>query len=119
MAVASTRVITITYAGDLVASLAFNAAGNAVCPGDIDIFTLSAGNNSIPLPTGGSTPAGATIIPPNGNTQALILKGVNADTGIQLHKTDPTSITFDPAALPANFVINAAGTVTGLRVVWT
>jgi hypothetical protein len=119
MAVASTRVITITYAGELVGSFTFSAAQNSVAPGDIDIFSLALGDNTIPLPTGGSTPSGATIIPPTGNTQTLTLKGVGGDTGIRLNKVDPTSISFDAAALPANFILNAGGVVTGLRVVWT
>ncbi len=118
MAVGSTRVITIGMSGDIVATLVFSAAANAAAPGDMDVLTLSAGNNTIILPTGGSTPKGATIIPPSGNVQTLTLKGIVGDTGILLHKTDPTSISFDTPP-PTDFVLSAGGTITGLRVIWT
>ncbi len=119
MAVQSTRIITITQVGDgMNNSSVHPAAPNGASPGDIDIFSLALGANTITLPTGGSTPTGATIIPPTGNTQALILKGVAGDTGITIGKTDPCSISFENPP-PASFVINAAGAVNGLRVVWT
>ena len=119
MAVASTRIITITMSGDInVPSMSFSAAANAVAPGDIDVFSLTAGANTITLPTGGSTPKGATIIPPPANVQTITLKGITGDTGIALHKTDPTSISFDTAP-PASFVLTVGGTIDGLRVVWT
>jgi hypothetical protein len=117
MAVTSTRQTTITFSGDINASVLFNAANNTAAPGDVDVLTLAAGANTVTLPTGGSTPKGATIVPPPGNTQAITLKGVAGDTGIVLHKTDPSTITFDTP--PANFVLSAAGTVTGLRIIWT
>lgn len=119
MAVSSTRVVTITYAGELVGSFTFSAGANANAPGDIDIFSLAPGDNTIPLPTGGSTCQGATIIPPVGNANALTLKGVGGDTGIRINKVDPTSISFDAAALPANIILNAGSTTSGLRIVWT
>ncbi len=118
MAVTSTRNIAITFAGDFSATLSFAAANNSLAPGDVDIFSLAAGPNTITLPTGGSTPKGATIVPPPTNTQTLTLKGVAGDTGIALHKTDPSTVTFD-APPPVSFVLTAGGTIDGLRVVWT
>ena len=117
MATTSNRTVSISFSGDLVSNLSFAAAANSTSPGSITIFTLSAGNNTITLPTGGSAVKSATIIPPTGNTQTLTLKGVNGDTGIALHKLDPTVVSFDTTP-PANFVLNAGGTITGLRVVW-
>jgi hypothetical protein len=81
------------------------------------IHTLSAGDNTITVPTGGSTVKGACILPPAGNAQAITLKGVGGDTGVALSKLDPTSLSFETA--PANFILNAGGTITGLRIVWT
>jgi len=118
MAVASTRKVVIVYSGDFAASFAFSAASNSASPADIDILSLAAGNNTIMLPTGGSSVKGATIIPPSDNLQTITLKGVNGDTGIALHKTDPASISFDTVP-PASFVLNAGGIVTGLRILWS
>lgn len=119
MAVASTRIITISMSGDInVPTMTFPAATNSVAPGDIDVLSLVLGNNTVTLPTGGSTPKGATIIPPPGNAQTLTLKGVNGDTGIPLSKVDPTSISFETPP-PASFVLTAGGAIDGLRVVWT
>lgn len=118
MSITSSRVETITFAGDIDVSLSFAAADNSSSPGSVSIYTLTTGANTITLPTGGSTPKGATLVPPSGNTQTLTLKGVSGDTGITLHKTNPTTITFD-ATPPANFILTAGGTITGLRIVWT
>lgn len=119
MAVTAVRTIAITFSGDIQATNSLPAAPNGVSPGSITIHTLAPGDNTIPLPGGGSTPVGATIIPPSGNPNALTLKGVGGDTGIRINKVDPTVVTFDPTALPANIVINAASTTTGVRVIWT
>jgi hypothetical protein len=117
MAATATRVITINLTGDVNASNSLQAASNAVSPASITIHTLAAGDNTITVPTGGSTVKGATIIPPTGNTQAIILKGAGGDTGITLSKLDPTSIAFETA--PASFILNAGGIITGLRIHWT
>lgn len=117
MAVNSTRVVTITYSGDVAGTNTLSAAANAVSPGSVTVHTLSAGDNTITVPTGGTTVKGATIVPPAGNAQAITLKGIGADTGIPLSKLDPTSIAFEAA--PANFVLNAGGTINILRILWT
>ena len=118
MAVTASRTVTVTFVGDINATNAIVAANNASSPGSITIHSLAAGTNTITLPTGGSTPKGALIIPPTGNTQAITLKGVAGDTGVALGKTDPTSLSFD-APPPANFVLNAGGVIDGLRIIWT
>ncbi len=117
MATASTRVITITATGDVSINNPLSAAGNASAPGSVTIHSLAAGDNTITVPTGGSTVKGATIVPPAGNVNAITLKGVGGDTGISLSKLDPTSIGFETA--PANFVLNAGAIINGLRIFWT
>lgn len=118
MAVTSQRTGAITFSGDVNAQISLAPVSNTQAPGDIDILSLSTGANTITLPTGGSTPKGAVIIPPSGNAVALTLKGVGGDTGIALNKTEPAIVTFDSPP-PASFVINAAAVVNGLRIVWT
>jgi len=117
MATTSQRTGAITFSGDVNAQISLATVTNPLAPGDIDLFALSTGANTMTLPTGGSTPTGAIIIPPPGNTVALTLKGVGGDTGIALSKVDPAIITFDNPP-PVSFVINAAN-VVNLRVIWT
>lgn len=115
--VTGNRQEVVTFVGDIPASMTFPAASNATSPASVDIFTLAAGNNTITLPTGGSTPRAAIILPPVANAQTITLKGVAGDTGILLNKLDPTVVTFD-APPPANFVLTAGGIITGLRICW-
>lgn len=117
MAITSVRTETITYTGDSAFSLSYSSAQNVLSPAGNDVYTLASGANTITLPTGGSTPKAATIIPPAGNTQTLTLKGVTGDTGIALHKTDPTVIALESTVV--NFVLTAGGTITGLRIIWS
>ena len=116
MAVTSNRTSTVNLSGDLVASLSFDATENQSSPGVSELKTLAPGANTISLPTGGSTVVSATIVPPTGNTQTITLKGVTGDTGVALHKTDPTVIALDAGV--TNFVLTAGGTITGLRIIW-
>lgn len=117
MAVSAQRVVTITLTGDVSLNNPLSATANAVSPGSVTVHTLAAGDNTITVPTGGTTVKGATIIPPSGNALAITLKGVGGDTGIPISKVDPTSIGFEAA--PVNFVLNAGGIITGLRIFWT
>lgn len=118
MAANAARTVTINFTGDVISDKIFAAAENAVSPASITIHELALGPNTITVPLAtGVTVKGATIIPPAGNTQALILKGIAGDTGVSIGLTDPTSISFGTA--PVNFVLNAAGIVSGLRIVWT
>lgn len=117
MATTSTRVVTITFTGDINATNAFNAASNGSTPASVTIHTLAMGDNTITVPTGGSTVKGACILPPAGNVQSITLKGAGGDTGVGLSKLDPTGIAFETA--PASFILNAGGVITGLRIVWT
>lgn len=117
MAVAATRTQTITYTGDVQGSETVSAAVNASSPGSVTLHTLSSGANTITAPTGGSTPTACTILPPTGNIQTLILKGVTGDTGIALHLTDPSTIAL--ASSVTTFCLTAGGTITGLRIFWS
>lgn len=117
MATTAARVINITYTIDTIGQEAIPAASNAASPGSVTMHTLASGANTITAPTGGSVLAGATIVPPANNTQTLTLKGVTGDTGVLLHKTDPTSIALDSSV--TTFCLTAGNTITGLKIYWT
>lgn len=112
MTVTSTRRIIANFSGDVVAQMDENAANNSSSPGEIEIITLGTGNNAIVPPTGS---VACTIIPPSGNTSIITLKGVNGDTGVPLHLTDPTSFGINTGA---TFVLNAVTQVT-VRIIWS
>ncbi len=115
MAVNGTRTIQLGFTGDVNApSLSYSAAANAASPGDIDVVTLAAGANTITPPVGFKA---CTIIPPSGNTNLITLKGVTGDTGVPLHKTDPTSIGLD--STEDTFCLTAAAEIVGVRLIWT
>lgn len=115
MSVTSNRVIGISFSGDIDApNLAYKAAENTSAPGRIDRTDLSSGANTITVPTGFKA---VTIIPPAGNTTLITLKGVTGDTGVPLHLTDPSSIGLD--STESTFVLTAAGSITGVRLIWT
>ena len=114
MAVTSNRSIATTMTGDILFSRSDAAAESAAAPGVVEKKDLSSGNNAITVPSGAK---GLTIKPPTGNAQTLTLKkGVNADTGVAIHKTDPTSLGLETGA---TVVLNAGGSVTGVVLVWT
>lgn len=117
MATTSTQVVTLGFTGDIEATLQFEAAANGASPGQTDLVTLSSGANTITKPAGGSTVVSCTIIPPTGNTNQITLKGISGDTGILLHLTNPSVISL--AAGVSTFVLNAAASITGVRLVWS
>mgnify|MGYP001327104443 CR=1 FL=1 len=117
MAVTSERLTIILFTGDVDASLEYDAADNAASPGQIDIITLASGANTITPPTGGSTPLAVTIVPPSGNTALITLKGISGDTGIVLHKTDPCTISLNSTT--STFVLTAASSIAGVRLIWS
>lgn len=117
MAVASALTVVNNFSGELVSSLSLAAAPNSNSPGSITVLTLASGANTITLPTGGTVVARATIHPPSGNTETITLKGVTGDTGVVLHKTDPTVIALGTTAA-GTFCLTAGGTITGLRIIW-
>src|SRR3970040_1513244 len=114
--VTSQRNVTIQFTGGVQAANTFSAANNAASPGQIELRTLAAGPNTITPPTGASTPKSCTIIPPEGNVDLITLKGVAGDTGVAIHKTEPTTLALDSPT--ATFVLDAALQVVGVRLVW-
>lgn len=117
MATTATRSVIITYTGDSTGTLNLSAASNAASPGSQEIKTLASGVNTITLPTGGSTVVSCTITPPSGNSTSITLKGVTGDTGVRIHNTDPTTITFHSTV--TDFVLTTGAQITGCRFVWT
>lgn len=118
MAVTSTRTETITFSGDGINSTVVNSAAvNSDSPGKIDVVSLSSGSNTITPPTGATTPKAVTIVPPSGNLNTIILKGVGGDTGVVLHLTDPTTIALNSPV--TTFVLNAAAGIDGVRLIWS
>lgn len=65
--------------------------------------TLASGTNTISVPSGA---VGCLIVPPSGNTIAITLKGVGADTGFRIHNTNPIMLSFDSSV--TSFVLSAA-----------
>ena len=116
MAVTANRQIITTYSGDVVGTETASAATNAASVGSVLLVNLASGFNSVAVPTG-SGAVGVTIVPPAGNTQTLTLKGVTGDTGVLLHKTDPTSLAIDSSVTAIG--ITAGASITGVRFFWT
>jgi hypothetical protein len=118
MAVTSTRTETITFSGDGINSTIVNSAAvNTASPGQVDIVSLNSGANTITPPAGGSTPKAVTIVPPAGNVNTIIIKGIAGDTGVVLHLTDPSTVALNSAV--TTFVLNAAASITGVRLIWS
>lgn len=117
MSVTSNRAIDVTFEGDHESSTTYSADENTDSPGQHQVVTLAIGNNTITVPTGGTTPTAVTIVKPLTNTTAITFKGVNGDTGVRLHDTDPDSISLHSGV--ASFVLNAGAEVQGVRLIWT
>ena len=81
----------------------------AVVLGEVHDQTLASGDNTVTVP---ATATAVVIAPPNSGTISLKLKGIAGDTGISISPKYPTVLPFDPAHLPATFILNAGGTVT-------
>lgn len=117
MTTSAQRRTTLTYQGDVVGTEGISAAINLASPAQIQIVTLAIGDNVITAPTGGSTPVACTIVKPSANAAVIKLKGNVADVGVQLHKTDPDTISIDAGV--ASFILNAAAQIVGVRLFWT
>ena len=95
-----------------------NAANNAASLVEQRGLNLASGDNTLSIPVvNGVTFTRLTLIPPAGNTQLIKLKSVGGDSGVQLHKTDPTSLGIDSTL--ASVVLNAAGIVNDFLVIWS
>jgi len=118
MSVTSSRTIQIEFSGDVDAEIIQSALDNAFSFGQIDTINLASGANTITGPGVSFLVTGLTIIPPAGNTSLITLKGVAGDTGVNLHKTDPTSIALDNTPF-VSLVLNAAAAIVGVRLIWS
>lgn len=106
MSVTSNRTVTISWAGTIDYSQAFEASTVSTGSGQNQLVTLASGNNAITVPTNAIA---VTILMPVTNTVQVTLKGVNGDTGIALNLLDPTSIGLQAVSA---FVLSAASAVT-------
>lgn len=121
MATTAKREIRLTYSGDVGGSSPgvvhrLAAADNSASPAEIDLVTLSAGDNTITVPTSGSTPKSCTIVKPSDNELAIKLKGHAADVGVRLHDTDPDTVSLHSSQ--ATIILNAAAEIVGVRLYW-
>ena len=71
--------------------------------GTISDTVLASGANTITVPSGATA---VVIQPPSGNTILVTFKGVSGDTGVALHKTQPSVIALDSSV--TSFVLTAA-----------
>lgn len=118
MSISSTRSVQIEFSGDTTLQVIQSALQNDTSSGEVNLFTLAAGDNSIDPPVvSGITVVGVMIIPPAGNTILMVLKGDPGDVGIPLHLTDPTSLALDSTFI--GLIINAASEIVGVRFVWS
>ena len=106
MSITSNRSVVIEFTGDIEYSQTFEAAVVSTGSGQNQQVALTAGNNTITVPT---SAVAVTILMPDGNTVQVTLKGVAGDTGIALSKSDPTSIGLNGVT---TFVLNAVSAVT-------
>ena len=113
MSTIASRSVTLQSTGDIEYTQEFDSAQNSASPAFSELIDLSSGNNTITVPSGTT---GVTIIPPSANVIALILKGVNGDTGIAIALASPTSIGLLSVS---SFVLNAASALTGLRIIFS
>ena len=114
MSTTSKRSIVVNFIGDFDADNSFSALDNETSPAQTQFVTLVPGDNSYTPPADSTA---LTVIFPAGNQTLVILKGDAADVGIELHKTDPSSVAIND---PANAVIlNAATTIDEVRLIWS
>lgn len=116
MSTVSNFTAVLTFTGDDPATKTYTAAANAASPSQDQFVNLASGANTITAPTA-ATPTRCTIQPPAANTVLLTLKGVTGDTGVPLHKTDPTSFGVDSTLV--TFCLTAANTCNGVRIIWS
>ncbi len=114
MAVTADLSFVLRLTGDVESSDIFSFVQSIVSPGQLQVVDLASGDNTITIPTGGSSvPVALIIIPPAGNTETLTLKGDAGDTGVAIKPTDPCCISLPSGA--SNPILNAGGIVTGIR----
>lgn len=116
MATSAAFTATLEFTGSDTGKKTLSAATNTSSPAYDMFVTLASGANTITAPTA-ATATRCTIIPPSGNTVLLTLKGVTGDTGVPLHKTDPTSFGVDSTLV--SFCLTAASSCAGVRIIFS
>lgn len=118
MGITSQRTIGITFSGDEVYSISDSrlSVSSTTSPGMNELIALTTGDNTISVPVAGTVARGMTIIPPAANTVEMILKGDGADTGVTIHKTDPTSVGLDTTVTE---VVVTCDAPVNVRFIWT
>lgn len=116
MSTTASRTVTIVYSGDVAGTEEIAAKDNTSSPGAVWPLSLMNGDNTIFVPTGGTSPTSVTIVPMGDNTTALTLKGLAGDAGVKIHPSDPTTIALDVSV--TSIILNAAGTAD-VRLYWT
>lgn len=86
---------------------------SAAAIGTRSLVNLANGNNTITPPTGYTS---IIIIPPAGNANAIVLKGVNGDTGVRLHNTRWNVFHFDASL--TTFVLNSTGATNNVEFIY-
>jgi hypothetical protein len=103
--------VRVTLTGDLGFDGSFAITQNINSPGTTEVLDLTTGNNTITIPSPGTSACiGVLVIPPSGSTVVLTLKGVNGDTGFVIHPKNPSYIGVGSEV--SSIVINASGAVT-------
>ncbi len=116
MATQAAWTATLTCTGDDTSTKTFTDTVNASSPSQDTFVNLASGANTITAPVA-ATPTRCTIVPPAGNIVLLTLKGVTGDTGVPLHKTNPTTFAVDSSLV--NFCLTAANICNGVRILWS
>ena len=83
----------------------------ATAIGDVQTLTLASGNNTLTIPSGTKL---IVFVPPVANATALLLKGANGDTGVNMVPNQWAAIPYQSGSV----VINAAAQVSGNTVAY-
>ena len=110
----STVSLTFSYGGNTPGTVLSFTVTNPYSVLYDELKTLASGANTIAVP---DKAGGVWIVPPASNAVAMTLKGVTGDTGISLHLTSPTFITF-AVATSRTFCLTAGATLTDIKFVW-
>lgn len=86
-----------------------------------EVYDLVSGYNEITIPVNATNTKAmyVMIVPPEGNTTALTLKGITGDTGHKLHPGawNLISIT-STATVPTVIGLTAGAAIAGVRLLW-
>ena len=116
MSVTSQVSIISKLLGDVEYLQTFVSANNTTSPAVITVVNLTTGNNTITVPTAGGTATAVLIIPPAGNTNTLTIKGDAGDTGVSLHRTNPSLIGLNSVS---SFILTTGGVINNTRFIYT